>query len=666
MIKFIETKQQELIVYFNNNIVFKHDYENPILFLGYGEETIDSYRGNYTISDKINRKLGLESYRLEKNSIVFFHNDIEVKLTFTEEAGRLKIQLVTSEGYNRFWIRIYAEKDEEVYGLGEQPSYFNLRHHHFPLWTSESGVGRDKNSQTTKLADEQDRAGGDYYTTYYPEPTFVSTRKYWVHFNSYVYAEMNFINETYHEAFFMSPLKTMILSYRDSYLDLLEDLTDYTGRPNVLPDFLLDGVILGVQGGIDKVLEYLRQAQESGVKVSGLWCQDWAGIRYTTFGKRLHWNWTLNEKLYPKLQDVIKELDKENVAFLTYICPFLLENESLYNEAAKKDLLALDKDGKIYNVDFGEFYCGIVDLTNPAAFNWYKNIIKKNIIDLGIKGWMADFGEYLPVDCVLHNGVEAKFMHNEWPVLWAKCNYEAVQESGKSGEIFYFMRAGGHGSQHYASSLWSGDQSVNWDLHDGIPSVIPSALSAGMTGIPFIHSDIGGYTSLYGNIRTKELFERWLEMNVFTTYMRTHEGNRPSQNFQFYDSRDTLSLMKRMTDIRTDLVPYIKQLILEGAQKGYPVQRPLFLHYESDENAYKISYQYLFGKDVLVTPVIQPNQQVQSVYLPEDEWVHLWTGKEFIGKGTIEIEAPIGFPAVFYRKQSTFKSLFESITKKYK
>ena len=78
------------------------------------------------------------------------------------------------------------------------------------------------------------------------------------------------------------------------------------------------------------------------------------------------------------------------------------------------------------------------------------------------------------------------------------------------------------------------------ELHDGIASVIPSALSTGIIGNPFTHSDIGGYTSLYGNIRTKELFERWLEMNVFTTFMRTHEGNRPSENFQFYSDNDTL------------------------------------------------------------------------------------------------------------------------------
>ena len=73
-------------------------------------------------------------------------------------------------------------------------------------------------------------------------------------------------------------------------------------------------------------------------------------------------------------------------------------------------------------VDFGEFYCGIVDFTNPEAADWFKEeIIQKNMLDFGVRGWMADFGEYLPTDDVyLANGVDAKIMHNAWPALWQK------------------------------------------------------------------------------------------------------------------------------------------------------------------------------------------------------------------------------------------------------
>ena len=203
------------------------------------------------------------------------------------------------------------------------------------------------------------------------------------------------------------------------------------------------------------------------------------------------------------------------------------------------------------------------------------------------------------------------------------------------------MRAGGHGSQRYCLSMWAGDQSVNWETHNGIPSVIPAALSSGITGNPYTHSDIGGYTSLYGNIRTKELFERWCEMNVFSSYMRTHEGNRPKENFQFYDDVSTMKLRAKRTGIRRALKSYILDVF----------------HYEDDKNSYIIQNQYLFGSDILAAPVIEPGQLKKEVYLPDDEWIHFWTGREYSG-GEITVECPIGYPPVFYRKKSQYKKIF--------
>lgn len=651
-----------LTMTYNGHTILRHTRTEPAFYLGKGQADIDSYRGNYQIDDHIDERIALTDVFIDHDTVTFSRNELSLQVRFAEVDHRLVLSFEGPVDYNRFWMRLFATAEEHVYGCGEQASYFDLRHRHFPLWTSESGVGRDKQTLTTYYADLYDKAGGDYYTTYYPEPTFVSSRKYWCHVDSFAYADFDFRHSQHHELFFWEIPGKAILSFKDSYLALVEDLTDFTKRPPILPEFLLDGMILGVQGGMTQVLDYLQRAEHHGVKVSGLWCQDWAGHKQTSFGKRLFWNWRWNETVYPGLKDLIQTLTQKNVAFLTYICPFLLENESLFNEAAAQGFLALDKEGRVYTEDFGEFDCGIVDLTNPEAFHWYKNIIKTNIIDLGIRGWMADFGEYLPIDCVLHNGKDAKAVHNEWPILWAKCNYEAVKESGKLGEVFYFMRAGAFGSQHYATSLWAGDQSVNWDLHDGIASVIPASLSTGIIGNPFTHSDIGGYTSLHGNIRTKELFERWLEMNVFSAYMRTHEGNRPSENFQFYNDDSTMELMARLTTVRVMLKPYVKQLYVEGSEKGYPVIRPLFMHYEDDELTYGMQDQYLFGPDVLVKPVTKPQQTIQEVYLPDDTWIHLWTGDTYHGGQTVTVSCPIGYPPVFYKVHSAFKPLFESIT----
>jgi alpha-glucosidase len=341
-----------------------------------------------------------------------------------------------------------------------------------------------------------------------------------------------------------------------------------------------------------------------------------------------------------------------------YINPYVLEGKSLYQQAVENDYLAYDSEGDIYLVDFGEFYCGVVDFTNPEAFNWYKEVIKEKLIEFGLDGWMADFGEYLPTDCVLSNGKSAEIMHNAWPAIWAKLNYEAVKEAGKLEETLYFMRAGFTGNQKYCTLMWAGDQSVNWSLDDGLASVIPAALSMGMSGCGLHHSDIGGYTSLHGNIRSRELFMRWAEMAAFTPVMRTHEGNRPDENFQFYDDQKAIKHLRKMTDVYTKLKSYIKEAVKVNSERGVPVQRPLFLHYEEDEKTYDLKYQYLLGRDILVAPVYEEDKEEWELYLPDDNWVHFWTGKEYTG-GEIKVKAPLGQPPVFYRKNSKYRELFE-------
>jgi sulfoquinovosidase len=452
----IKENGQQLECFYNGQIIFKHHQIRPVFALGKGTEKILGFRGNYEIEDKVNLKIDLIHYRVNHHTIVFYNNDVELEVQLTVKEERLQMTFHAPKEYNRFWIRLEANEDEKVYGCGIQPSYLNLRSRKYPLFTSESGVGRDPKSQTTQHANSLDRSGGDYYTTYYPETTFVSSRKYWLHASTYAYAEFDFTNLDEHMLYFHQAPNEILISFQTSYLNLIADLTSFTKRPPILPSYVEDGIILGVQGGFSQVLSYLDKAKSKDVKVAAIWCQDWAGIRYTSFGKRLHWNWVTNDQLYPNLKEEIARLKLEGIAFLGYINPFLLENESLFIEAKQNNYLVLNVKGEAYIEDFGEFYCGIVDLTNAQAFEWYKQVIQKNLIDQGMKGWMADFGEYLPIDCVLSNGVDAKLMHNEWPVLWAKCNYEAISDHDSLEEVFYFMRAGGHLSQKYATALWAG------------------------------------------------------------------------------------------------------------------------------------------------------------------------------------------------------------------
>ena len=116
-------------------------------------------------------------------------------------------------------------------------------------------------------------------------------------------------------------------------------------------------------------------------------------------------------------------------------------------------------------------------------------------------------------------------------------------------EIVYFMRAGSTFSPKYTSLFWMGDQLPSFDKYDGLQSALIGQLNGGLSGFTLGHSDIGGYTTIdqfdqyhlpmLNQKRSKELLQRWIEMNTFSDMMmRTHIGIKPDQMVQVYDSED--------------------------------------------------------------------------------------------------------------------------------
>lgn len=647
----------------NEDVVFIED--NNFLSLQKANADIDMYLGNFFIEDKVEKSqdFAITNTKIENNQVVLSFNskdNEDAKIQFEEKDGLIKIKFISiPDNYNRITIKVKAEKNEAVFGLGEQFSYFNLRGKSYPIFTSEQGVGRNKNTEITKLADQAMRGGGDYYTTFYPQPTYVSSRKYFMHCDTYAYCNFNFENEDYHEITFWQAPKEIVIGSAANILEVVKKLSNYLGHQDLFPTWAMKGLSLGIQGGSDYALSCINKAKSLNLDLNSIWIQDWEGINITSFGKRLRWDWKWDEKLYPNLPNIIDDLKKDNIKVMGYINPYVVHDGSLCEIAIKKDYLAKDKNGENYFVDFGEFNCGIIDFTIPEAFDWYKEVIKENLIKFGLSGWMADFGEYLPTDCYLRNG-DALVEHNRWPGLWAKLNWQACHELDRD-DIVFFMRAGNAMSQKYCKIIWAGDQNVDFSEDDGLPSVITSALSLSMCAMGLHHSDIGGYTTLFNLKRTKELLIRWAEMATFTLFMRTHEGNRPEVNHQLMDDEISIKAFAYLVKIHNMLFDYLANLNIINHESGIAVQRPIFFHYD-DEKYYNIKDQYMLGDELIVAPQIKEETFSRKVILPEDDWIHIFSGKAFKG-GEYEVETPYLTPAVFYKKAGKFASLFEQIRK---
>ena len=581
---------------------------------------------------------------------------------------------------NRWYLRIPTDslagdsvqdlpEEEHFYGTGETFPEFDLKGQKVRVWVAEHQNAKRiarKLALWEEVGPEPKRSWPfSDYETYYAQPTFVSSRKYYVHVDSTGYVEFDFTKPGW-VGIELRENAPIYIGKAESFSALSTLLSSRLGRQKCLPEWTHNGVILGIEEGPDAIDEKIRKVQKAGTPVVGIWSQDWCGCRRTGFGYQVMWNWRYDRELYPDLPEHILRWKKEGIRFLGYINPFMAIEKDIYAYAAAHGYCVKNAEGEDYLVTITTFPAAMIDLTNPAAWEWYKGIIKTNMIGIGLSGWMADFGEYLPTDCVLFSGEDPEIKHNDWPALWAKLNREAVQEAETAGlipegEVFFFTRAGSAGTVTYSDMMWNGDQHVDWSLDDGLASVIPATLSLAMSGYGLTHSDVGGYTTMGPMTRGKELMMRWEEMNSFSPMMRTHPGNQPSRSIQFDGDEemiDHLSLcVRRFAALKDYLIP----LEEENAAKGVPVMRPLFYHYD-EPRAYTEKFEYLLGRDLLIAPVIEEGATSRSVYLPEDNWIHLWSGKTFTG-GEVLVEAPMGKIPVFVRKNSPYQAVFEKISK---
>lgn len=645
---------------FKGRVVLRHSEGNAALSYGSGRGSYRMSHGNFRISDRLKRRNPCSRFSLEHEGEVVrvTFPEADLRLDLAEEEGRLVMRFFGADPeVNRLWLRLEATPREHIYGCGEQYSRLDLKGSRVPLWVAEQGVGRG-HDLVTMLSNLHSNAGGAWHTTYFPMPTWVSSENWYCSCEISGYARFDFRQgESTWLEFWEIPSR-LTIGVEEDPVTTLGSLSRFLGRQPALPDWAHDGVWLGVQGGRETIEKKLGDAVGAGVPVAALWVQDWEGRRETSFGRQLLWDWVFDAESYPDLPQQIDDLRKRGVRFLGYINPFLALEGRLYREASERGLCVKNREGQDYRIVVTTFPAALLDLTNPETVSWIKEIIKKNMIGIGLSGWMADYGEYLPTDAVLHSGEPAESVHNRYPSLWARVNREAVEEAGKLGEVFFFMRAGYLGSARYSTGYWAGDQLSDFSRHDGLPSVIPAALSLGFSSGGIWHGEIGGFTSVLWVKRSDEVFMRWAELAAFSPIMRTHEGNRPDTNRQFNSSSATLAHLARMTKVHTLLKPYHLAVEREYVQTGLPPIRHPYLHYAGDEALHRRQDQYLYGRDMLVAPTIRRGRRRRVLWLPQDRWIHLWSGEVYEG-GRHRVEAPIGEPAVFVRAESPFRELFD-------
>ena len=547
----------------------------------------------------------------------------------------------------------------EVHGFGEQFDEFNLDGRLIPVVAREQGVGRGE-QPLTLLADlSNGGAGGTTSMTFAAWPTYVTSDMQGVRVDPGDEAAHAFaIGDTRRPDTVglevWAPSMRLELTRGDTPADLITTQQGAVDRP-ALADWTQEGAIVGIQGGTDKVRQTIDKLEAAGTEVSGVWLQDWTGQRTTDFGDRLWWTWQLDQQRYPGWDELVSDLHERGIKTTTYVNPWLVDAapkndpaiRNLWAEARDAGLLVKAPDGSPYMVDQGGYSAALVDFTNPAGRDWMSTVIAEEVLAHGVDGFMADFGEGLPMDAVLYDG-DAELMHNAWPRLWAETVREGCEKAGRPDCVTWF-RAGTSGMDSQTPAFWNGDQMVGWSDEDGLPSALRGTFSSGVSGWPVVHSDVGGYTSVdlvvTDYVRDAELLARWGEYSAFGPMFRSHEGNRPAVNRQVYDD-DEVAAFARNSRIFSALAPYRSDVLAEAASTGVPAVRHTWINFPGTAAA-QADEQFMLGDSVLVAPVLAPGQSTVQVTLPPGTWRHLITGQVFQGDATITVDAPIGTPAAF-------------------
>lgn len=342
----------------------------------------------------------------------------------------------------------------------------------------------------------------------------------------------------------------------------------------------------------------------------------------------------LNLKRFPDMKALSKRLKSKGIELTTSVNPGIKidSNYHAYKDGLANDIFVKYTDGELYKTEIYPNMNHYPDFTSKKARNWWIDQMKV-YQDWGINGYWNDMnepainGQAMPDNVIFDfegkktNQSEA---HNLYGFLMARSSFESFQKYGGNKRPFVMTRSAFAGIQRYAT-VWSGDNQAK-DEHILLGSLLNNTL--GLSGIPFVGPDLGGYIG-DGN---KDLYKRWVEVGIFSPFLRNHREQFAAANEPWAYGEEAEAISKTYIEFRYRLLPYLYSKFYETSKTGIPIARSLCLENPFEAKVYQPNYQYqfMFGDAFLIAPLTS-KEKSKSIYFPKGKWYNIYTDEQIDG-----------------------------------
>ncbi len=527
---------------------------------------------------------------------------------------------------------------ESYFGLGDKPVELNLKGKRFENWVTDSyayGKGTDPLYKTIP-----------FFTGLY------NKKAYGVFFDNTFRSFFDFSLERRNVTSFWAQGGEMnyYFIYGPKMEDVVANYTDLTGKPHQLPPLWALGFHQCKWSYYpeSKVKEITSTFRDLKIPCDAIYLD----IDYMDGFRCFTWN----KEYFPDPKRMVKELADEGFKTVAIIDPGIKidKDYSVFKEALDNDYFCKRADGPYMKGKVWPGECYFPDFTKEKVRDWWSDLYKELIEEIGVKGVWNDMNEPAVMevpnktfpDDVRHdydgNPCSHRKAHNIYGMQMARATYQGVKKYAYPKRPFVITRAAYSGTQRYTST-WTGDNVATWE-HLWIANIQAQRLA--MSGFSFAGSDIGGFAEQPQG----ELFTRWIQLGVFHPFCRVHSSGEHGDQEPWTFDEDVTNIVRKFIELRYQLLPYLYTAFWKYVDEGIPMLKSLVLFDQEDIHTHYRTDEFVFGDKILVCPILEPNSRGRRMFLPRGNWYNHWNSDYVKGGKELWVDADIDSMPVFIKE----------------